>query len=290
MPAGDPLVESAPLARWIAERLCRDNPVLGGNCAWYHGFWQFLRVMDLVTTPGHQAAFYRSAIARAAPRDRPARVLISGAIDYATLAHVLDGCAAQGATADVTVVDVCDTPLFLNLWYAQRVGARVRTVRCDVVEFEAPGEYDAVCTHSFFGQFSPDRRPALLRRWASLLRPGGSAITVNRLRPRKTRDEAGFSTHEARALRETVVRQGLALREVIGLTQDELERCADAYSARRRPHPVSSREEFAALFEQAGFVVESLECAPVATGSGAALTGPTTPGGAEYAQIVARRP
>lgn len=286
----EPIMESAPLARWIAERLCRTNPATGESCSWYHGFWQYLRVLDLVTTPVHHADFYRDAFARCVPAGSRVRALISGAIDYSTLAHVLQACAAVRATADVTVVDVCDTPLFLNRWYAGRVDTRISTFRTDIVDFDAPASYDVVCTHSFFGQISPARRPGLMAKWMGMLKPGGHVITVNRIRRHTGMGQAGFSAEQARALRDAVLRKGAALKERLQITQGELERYADAYANRRRPHPVSSREEFAGLFQQPGFSVEYLSCEAVATAGGEQLSGPTTPGGAEYACIVARRP
>ena len=284
----EPVMESAPLARWIAERLCRENPAIGGNCSWYHGFWQHLRALDLVTTPEHHADFYRDAFGRTAPAGGHLDVLISGAIDYSMLAHVLWACGLRGATAGVTVVDVCDTPLFLNHWYARRARADVRTFCTGILGFQSPERYDVVCTHSFLGQFSPEERPALMARWHELLKPGGRVIMVNRIRQRSGAGQAGFSRQQAQALRDAVLRSPEELRARLQIGTEDLSRYADAYATRRRPHPVHSREEFAGLFERAGFAVEHLTSAPVNLG-GEPLSGPTTPGGAEYAHIIARR-
>jgi SAM-dependent methyltransferase len=284
----EPVIESAPLARWIAERLCRSDPATGQSCSWYHGFWQTLRAMDLVTTPAHHAEFFDHAFAMARTHGGPLDVLISGAIDYSMLTHVLRACARHGATPAVTVVDICDTPLFLNRWYARRVGARVRTVSSDILGFHDAAAYDVVCTHSFLGQFSPDARRALMATWHAALKPGGLAITVNRVRHDSGPARTGFSPDQAGALREAVLRKSESLREALELDAESLVRGAEAYAARRRPHPVQSPAEIRDLFENGGFGLEQLSCAPV-TGADARVSGPTTPGGALYARIVARR-
>jgi SAM-dependent methyltransferase len=286
----EPVVESAPLARWVAERLCRADPGTGETCAWYHGFWQYLRVLDLVTTPAHHADFLREAFRGAAGDGNRLRVLISGAIDYSMLAGVLWACGLHAVSAEVTVVDICDTPLFLNHWYARRVGCRIRSFRSDILDHPAEAAYDVVCTHSLLGQFAPARRNELVARWRQALRPGGRVITVNRIRPDGGAERAGFSPEQARALREAAMCLSPVQCEQLEIPPDELVRGAERYAARRRPYPVRSREELAALFEEAGFTLEHLSCAPVAATHAIAVSGPTIAGGAEYARLVARRP
>lgn len=285
----EPLLESAPLARRVAELLCTDNPTLGMNCFWYHGFWQTLRLLNLVATPEHHADFLRRAFARAAASASRLSVLICGAIDYSTLAHVLWSCELRGVAADVTVVDVCDTPLYLNRWYADRVKAGIRTVRSNILDYQSTESHDVVCTHSFFGQVPPATRPRLMEKWRELLRPGGRAITVNRIRPGSGLQQIGFSSQQARALRDAILRAPQELKDRLGIGAEELARYADDYATRRRPYPVRSREDFVRLFEEGGFTVEYLDCAPVAAPPGVQVGGPTTLDGSEYAQIIARR-
>lgn len=284
------LLESAPLARAAAGRLCRDNPVLGADCSWYHGYWQVLRLLRLVATPEHHAGFLRDAFGRVAPSGSRVSVLICGAIDQCTLAHVLWACGEHGLAAEVTVVDVCETPLYLNRWYADKIGTGIRAIASGILDFETPDRYDAVCTHSFFGQIAPHQRPALVARWRELLKPGGRVVTVNRIRPHGDAARAGFSDGQARALRDTVLAMPADLRERLGIGAADLARGADAYAARRRPYPVRSKEEFGALFENAGFTVEHLDSAPLVRASDARVGGPTTLDGADYARIIARRP
>lgn len=287
----EPIVESAPLARWLAPRLCYKDPATGEDCSWAHGFWQYLRIMGLVTTPEHHADFFRDAFKTAAGDGNRISVLVSGAMDYSMLAHALWACRLHGAVPDITVVDVCDTSLFLNHWYARRAGIRIQTFRSNILDFETTATYNVVCTHSFLGSFSAPQRRELMVKWLKLLKPGGRAITVKRVRRQSGKGKVGFSTEQAQALRDTVLRKFESLREQLGLEQSELEQHVEAYTTRHRTHPVGdSPEDIGELFKLGGFELEHLSCAPVTAPGREQVSGPTTPGGAEYAHIIARRP
>lgn len=286
----EPLLESAPLARRMAPELCRRDPATGDSCAWDHGYWQYLRMLGIATTPQYHADFFLEALNTAAGRDRHVSVLISGAMDYSMLAHVLWACGQHDVSSEITVVDICDTPLFLNHWYAHRVGCHVRTFRSNILEYDAKAAYDVVCTHALLGEFPPSGRRELMAKWRQVLKPGGRAITVNRLRPGSGLNPISFSAQQAQALRETVLRHAGRLQERLEVEPEELARGAESYAMRRRIHPVSSREEIAALFEEAGFAIEHLSCKSIAAGAREPVSGPTIPSGAEYARIIARCP
>lgn len=286
----EPVLESAPLAREAAPRLCRRDPDTGENCSWYHGFWQYLRALRLITTPEHHAEFFREAFGIASAVNSRPRILISGAADYCTLAHVLWACRQHAASPVITVVDLCETPLFLNRWYGERVAWAVQTHRADILDYESPETFDAVCTHSFFGRFAGPQRSRLISNWSRLLKPGGVAIAVNRVRGATAGDRLGFSPEQARAFRANVISKAETLREALDIDPLELGRRAEAYAARHRVHPVRSREEVTQMFEDGGLRVEALREIAVSKAVDSAVGGPTTLEGARYACIIARKP
>lgn len=118
----EPVWESAPIAQQLARTLCARDADTGESCASYHGFWQYLRPLNLVTTPAHHTEFFRRALPRIEAGCDPPRVLVSGAADYAMLVQVLIAFQARDVAPCVSVVDRCATPLALNEWYAARVG------------------------------------------------------------------------------------------------------------------------------------------------------------------------
>ena len=183
-PADDTLAAGAALAWQLAPQLCDTDPATGDGCAGMHGVWLCLRRLGLLGTIEARRDFYLEALQATAGVDgRPPRVLISGAADYAMLEFVLAAFRARGLVPDVTVTDVCETPLALNRWYAERAGCAIETVRGDILDLAPGAPYDVVCTDYFLGWIAPEHRAALVAKWRALLRPGGTVITANGLRP-----------------------------------------------------------------------------------------------------------
>lgn len=289
LPPDEPVQESAPLAFQAAARLCRVNPETGETCVWYHGFRQYLRVLGLAITPAHHAGFLREAFATVARPGARLRVLVSGAIDYSMLAHVIWASREHGATADVTVVDLCETPLFLNQWYAKRTGLDVTTVRSDILGYTPPDGYDVICTNAFFGQFPPAQRRELMTKWHALLRRGGKVFTVAPFRPGSGTDRIGFTPQQARELCDAVLRAARERSGMIDMKPEALAQHAERFAARMKIYPVRSLDEIADLAGQGGLAVERLESMPVEPDAHAGLSGPTVSRSAHYAALIAGR-
>lgn len=287
--ASDLLLESAPLARRLAPSTCYRDAA-GESCAWSHGLWQYLRLLDLIATPQDHGALYREALGEFARPGRPPRILVSGAADYGMLAEVIAALRPRGVEPEVVVLDLCETPLVLNRWYAERIGCRIATVRSDMLDYTDEQPFDAVCTHSFFGRIAPQRRPALIDAWRRLLRPGGMVVTVNRLRAQAGAARNAFEPGHVEKFRDLVLRAAREAQGRLGIDPEILAREAEAYARRPGGHSVRSREELEALFEGGGLRLERFSAAPLERATAAELRGPTLPGGALYASLVARRP
>lgn len=286
----EPLHLSAPIAWNLAPELCRADPATGGNCAWNHGFWQILRMMGLAGSAAHRGALYRRVIASTLAQRRPARILISGTADYAMLAQVLLAAHAAGESPSVTVVDVCETPLRLNRWYADYRKVGIETCCHDILHFDAPGRFDVICTDSLLGRFPPALWPALASRWMSLLKSGGRVVTANRLRPAQGPAREGFSAEQAAALREAVARKAQERGAAIPVGADALDRAAAAYAARHFTYPLRSADEIGRPFEETGFLIEELSVAAGVASTSSGAGGPSVPSASDYLHLVARRP
>jgi SAM-dependent methyltransferase len=276
----EPLEESAPLARCLAAQHC------SARCGWYHGLWQHLRLLGLIEPWTRHAGFFRRALRKAtAGRTRP-RILICGAADYGMLAHVLAAARGRAANWDITVIDLCDTPLALNRWYAKQLGVRIRTRRADILRYRSPRRFDAICTHAFFGRFSPHERIDLAARWRALLKPGGAVITVTPVREGDAGARVGFSAAQARAFAAVVLKAA----DERGMPDAKrLGRMALAYARRHRVYRVRSLGSLRALLEDAGFNLVRLRRLAPGGAPRCTLHGPTVTGAA-YAHVVAVRP
>jgi SAM-dependent methyltransferase len=289
----EPLSVSAPLAREWARHLCHRNDDDGHGCEWFHGLWQYLRLLDItdtshslfMTTPRDHATFYLEAL-RPLIRRGARRVLVSGCADYAMPAYVIWAFATEGAGADLTAVDICRTPLRLCEWYAQRIDAKISTEIADIITYRPSAPFDIICTHSLFGNFSPLRRRSLLEHWRSLLAPGGRVVTVHRVRAGGARTNRGSETQQ-QGFRLWAEREAEQARHRLAMDPKEFAAMAATYvAARSGRHSIRSAEEFRTLFESCGFRIESLRVGPL---TGRAVTNSMSSGDAQYAEVVAAR-
>lgn len=286
----EPLTESAPLAYRLAQAHCLPLTAGGEDCSWYHGFWQYLRLMGLAKTSGGQGSFLIERLRGLARAGQSPRVLVSGSADYSMPAHALCAYRGEGAALRLAVVDRCETPLLLCRWYADRHGVAITTYRSDVLDHEAQEPVDVVFTNSFFGSFDPASRPRLLAAWRRQLRPGGKLLFTNRLRPRGGTEAMGFDGEQARRFAEAARQEAEARRATLGLDPDEVPRLARAYAERYRSYPLRSLDEIERLLTEGGFAIDLLEVTTNPGRPGAAsVSGPSTAERADYARVVATR-
>jgi SAM-dependent methyltransferase len=286
----EPVVESAPLAHRIAPRLCAPDPRTGETCAWYHGVWQYLRVMGLAKTCGGQTAFFIENLRSLARARSWPRVFVSGTADYSMPAHVLFAYASEGAPVALTVLDACETPLYLSRWYAERVGVPAATTRSDVLTYASAIQFDVVMTNSFLGYFDETARARLVAAWWQVLRPGGKVIFTHRLRPGAGTSPVGFSTEQARAFSEAARRSAERWQATFGFDPDDVAGWVRTYAQRHRTYPVRSADEIASLVRDAGFSLDRLDVVTTAAPAGGSLvSGPTLAEKADYVRVVATR-
>jgi len=188
--ADEPLAESAPLAHAWSQRHCDE-------CDWYHGAWQYLRLVGVISGLTAESDFFQSVFRRLARSGRAKRILIAASADYGMLAQVIRAFQEVGETPRISVLDRCETPLRLNQWYARRFEIEPVLHRGDVFDFEPDAPYDVICTHSFFSFVAPERHAELARLWHGWLRPGGCVVTSQSVRPNYPTDRIGFTPRQA---------------------------------------------------------------------------------------------
>lgn len=280
------LCESAPLALDFAAGNCTPLPGGSATCAWYHGVWQYFRILGVVASPRLQEAFFLEKLRFLVASGQYRRILISGASDYGMLAVVLDALNLLKDTPQVTVVDRCETPLFLNRWYADRRLVTIDTKASDLLDYAPEEPFDLICTHSFFGNFPHDARAALVAKWWQLLRPGGKLVTVNRIRPGLDTCQT-FSPKETDRFVEKVLHEGHRLAAACGVPVATLETWARIYAANYRSYPVATLGDFLGLFTSQGFALTKVEVEGHLTNPG--TSAPSTPGEAMRVSLVATR-
>lgn len=258
-PLNDSCDWTATSARWA----CRED------CAWYHGTWQWLRLLNLVSNPSWHGEFFRRALRDASADVERTRVLVSGCADYSMYAHV---AAALGAAAEITALDRCRTPLISTDWYASRAGLPAPALLEEDALTHAPDEpYDAVVSDSFLPRFGPVELTELLAAWRKVVRAGGVVITTVRIHER-----GGTATTGRDAVADRWRQAALASRawwpQVSAVPVAELADRVGEFARRQERNAVHDAGDLVELFATAGFDETSVETAEVAGKAFARLT------------------
>jgi SAM-dependent methyltransferase len=254
----EPLAESAPLAWVEAPRRCHVDPETGETCVDYHRVWQYMRLLGLFTATAANSEFLSATFRQYAQTGHYTRTLVSASADYSMLAHLK--CAYAGTSLDATVLDRCQTSLFLNRWYASRYQLSLTTVCASVLDYEPQHPFDLVCTHNFLGLHDGVQRQRVVARWHSFLRPGGVVVTTQRVRPTSSEEQFNhFTPEEARWLRERAAAAARAHAGGIDVDADQVAAAVYAYAIRRRTYTIHTPREITALFENAGFDIEMVD-------------------------------
>jgi SAM-dependent methyltransferase len=210
-------------------------------------------LLQVVTTVGTNHGFLDRTFRALARTREHRRVLIAGTADYAMLARVKAAYDAETQPLDVTALDLCETPLWLNRWYADRFGFTLNTVCADALAFATTDPFDLICTHNFLGRFDDEERRRLVARWHALLRPGGAVVTTLRIRPQSQQQRVTYDAARARTFAARVSACAQAWPATLDVTPDELAAAAYEYAVRKNSYSISSNEMVTALFEREGF-------------------------------------
>jgi len=245
------LAECVPLAQQLAHAHCSAG-AQGQSCVHVHAAWPAARLVGLVASPGQDAPFWREACSRIGAADDRLRVLVSGASDHGVAEMVLSALGPRAHSAEITVLDRCETPLKINQWYATRVAHALKTCCCDILAFDPGRRFDVVCSHGFIDQLAPAQWPMVLAQWYRLLRPGGIAIAINRLAASQ-RTGAAVQAPDLPAMIAATNRKLSAMHH---LPLQPTRQLLELYWANRRPAGFHSAAQIAALYELAGFAIE----------------------------------
>lgn len=284
------LAESAPLARRWGQETCWHDPVNGKSCAWYHGAWQTLRLLGIVSTLTHHADLYIEALTSLINKENSNRVFLSGSADYGLLSVILEAYSKAGVEPDITVVDRCTTPLRLCRWYAERFGYAINVVESDLVGFRDPEPYDLICVHSLLSCVPVHFHAGVVATWHSLLRPGGSLLMANTIYPKIDEAKAVFSPEDIATFRARVAVAVDKCPHPDALPPShQLDAMAEAFASAMEANVISSRKQLTDLLTEGGFDLLETRFGKLIADPNHQRTGPPRIKEKEHAWIVAQR-
>ena len=255
----EPIMQSADMMYEVASLCCTHDHVNGESCQWYHSIWQYLRLLDVVSTPSWHHDFYMKYLFDNVSCGENASALISGAADYSMLSYVLHVAKRKSLKADVTILDLCETPLFACKWYAKKMEQPLTALQINVFDLPEDKHYDMICADAFLTRFSGTQLKNVLSKWYRVLNPRGIVVTTVRIH-----DEAhvcpSTPTEEAVQRFKTKVLSRVGVWEkYINLTADEIGEKAEFYARKMVSNYLGTKESILATMEGCGFSVEHIE-------------------------------
>jgi SAM-dependent methyltransferase len=193
------------------------------------------------------------------------RILIAGSADTGLLALVARAGADRGA--EITVLDICESPLELCRRLASQWSMQIETRRRDLLELDDRREFDLVLVHGTLHFLSADGRLCALTHIQRALRPKGRLVLMfNTSKPSTVDIDDNFHIGYA----ETVLSELKRLRIALPDNETTIRERLAAHSRRRQLREGAFAEPADAerLLETAGFKLVS--CAHV----GVKLAGP----------------
>jgi hypothetical protein len=266
------LIEAAPLM-WQWSRTKCSHKEVGGmeewaknhkpeeraaeSCDWYHGTWQFLRLLNMVAVPPWYP-FYNQALSSILRSKPNANIFISACADFGMLMTLHEAIQTAEATPRITIYDICETPLQSCQWYAKRHSLQIETV-CDniITSSRLPlGTFDLIVTDEFLTVLKDDYKPMIMKRWRELLKPGGALVTTAML--------GGVTTSELRRgyaeRARSKVKAGDAGLRMTGTSADDLIARFDLFAAVHTRHMLTDGRQIRNLFSE--FEIQFMDCVP----------------------------
>lgn len=207
----------------------------------------------MVSTPTWHTEFYVNSLRGMAKELGLSRVLISGTADYSMLAHVLWAYRQEKVNPQITVLDLCETPLFLCKWYGRTVGTSIQALTADLLDYVAPEPFHIITTDAFLTRFSPDERGAVVKKWFELLTPGGRVVTTVRVEPGLSRLSIHATPEQADAFRRRALQEARRWQGFLRCQPDEIANLAQRYAERMTSYPFTSKADVEVVFTLEGF-------------------------------------
>lgn len=255
----EPLMQSADMLYEVSSLCCTHNHVDKESCEWYHSIWQYLRLLDMVSTPSWHHDFYVSHLLENIEDGGTASAFISGTADYSILAYLLYVVKKRRIDADITVIDLCETPLFACRWYANKAEQKITTLRQSIFDIDEHKKYDLVCADAFLTRFKKDDLRSVLKKWYILLNDNGIVVTTVRIHDEKhvcpsvPTEEAVLNFRKKAELRMT------AWERHINLTAEEMGDRAERYARKMVSNCLGTKEDILNEIVACGLCVKHIE-------------------------------
>lgn len=188
-------------------------------------------------------------------------MLITGAADHSILHLIVSAFRSEGANPQISLVDLCETTLALNDWYAKRIGANLKVYRGDIRHLAAvPDGQDLITTHSVFSFLSSEEIGKFLLSLKEKLRHAGALVFAQGISPERINgSRVNFSAEEMVQFEDFVAERFLGLETKGDLDEASVRELARGFAASKDIFAISHSQVILEPLAKAGFRQEYVQ-------------------------------
>ena len=244
-------------ANEMSHRYCKGDHMNLLNCEWYHSTWQYLRLFNMVSTPGWHSEFYIREINKIVEEKKHIKALISGCADYSTYYFLCKGLK-EPTNHEIDVLDMCKTPLKLVEKYSlYKYDKKVNTIQSHILNLKNSG-YDLIITDAFLTRFNPRELKDLLSVWHEALIPGGKVVTTLRYYNQNYK-HGDPSKEELNRFIEKFHARYKKWKPVMHIAEEKLELMVKTYAESMKSSNLGQLEDILNIAKECGFTIELTE-------------------------------
>lgn len=255
------LLQSAERMATIASNSCSGSYLSSEGCAWYHSAWQYLRILDMVSTPERHTAFFRENIRKAVIDEGLSQVLLCGVADYGMLQQFVEALPTESLThLSIFVVDICPTPLRLSEWLADKRQFTITPIKSDVLKMGSHWRhaFDLIITDAFLTRFEPKMKTSVVAEWYRVLSPGGIVLTTARQANGVQKEKVIASPEDIKGFVNRA-REESQSNKWLSISPEDIANYAKRYAENIVSYPFPDTKNIETLFRNCGFKIEVLE-------------------------------
>ncbi len=273
------LLQTVEIMEELSTSCCKGGYISESNCFWYHSAWQYLRLIDVVSTPSWHETFYTENLKKYLNSKKNTRILISGTADYGMLEQILKTRPSEEQIEEVIIIDLCDTPLSICREYYKKYLTDIfvlNTLTHDIRNTNIADEScDIIITDAFLTRFPKTKRKEVVSKWHKLLKDNGVVITTARI---EDGEEIKSSKEDINRfitkVKSRIDSSGTIMRHML----EKITSKAKEYASNIVSYPINSPKEIQELFSEFGEININLHSVEGEIRDGTL-----------YAQIVARK-
>ena len=247
------LIISAPLLFDLVEKhSC--TYYNGTSFDWYHKSWQFLRILDKVSTPTWHTEFYFDVLSKHLKKN--SKILISGTADYTILAIIIEASKRLSIKPDITIIDICLAPLKICEWYSKKENYEVKISQFDILidENVENVKYDLIITDAFLTRFDDANKKSILGFWKNSISKNGIIVTTIRI------DEADPFVQISRKEKENFVKTAKSKYQDFNLNYNiDIDKLALEYISNIKSFSYKSEEQLITDLKEQKFIVNKFD-------------------------------